>query len=322
MPLEDKSLQYDEAISKYKDAVAIHESIELDEMMNDQYKQSGTICMSEEEYFASETGKANSHVGLYEITREGDQPPSWWPDNASIPSSPVRPLAGLKVVDLTRVVAGPTITRCLAEMGASVMRVTSPHIADLSAVHIELNWGKWNTYLDLNLEHDQNALRELILDADVVVDGYRPGVFEKRGFGRQAIFDLVQSRSRGIIHVRENCYGWYGPWQHRSGWQQISDAVRDGSTLAMDAILTAMSRFAVSRTPTERLWVSMSRSLQCCLTLTTGKPALSIFMTREHRLIATSTGVIGSAAIMHALIRRAEHGGSYGVDVCLFRCLI
>jgi hypothetical protein len=48
---------------------------------------------------------------------------------------------------------------------------------------------------------------------------------EKLGFGRQAIFALVKDRPHGIIHVRENCYGWHGPWTHRSGWQQISDAV-------------------------------------------------------------------------------------------------
>jgi hypothetical protein len=48
---------------------------------------------------------------------------------------------------------------------------------------------------------------------------------EKLGFRRQAIFALVKSRDRGIIHVRENCYGWHGPWSHRTAWQQISDAV-------------------------------------------------------------------------------------------------
>jgi hypothetical protein len=59
------------------------------------------------------------------------------------------------------------------------------------------------------------------------VDGYRPGVIDRLGFGRQAIFDLVNDRPCGIIHERGNCYGRYGPWVPRSGWQQISDAVRD-----------------------------------------------------------------------------------------------
>ena len=143
-----------------------------------------------------------------------------------MPSSPQRPLAGLKVVDLTRVIAAPTITRSLAEMGASVMRVTSPNVTDHSALHQDLSWGKWNCHLDLKKNpDDRQKLAELIKDADVVVEGYRPGAMARNGFSRDDIFELVKDRDRGIIHVRENCYGWNGPWQHRSGWQQISDAV-------------------------------------------------------------------------------------------------
>lgn len=105
------------------------------------------------------------------------------------------------------------------------MRITAPHITDLSAVHQDLNWGKWNASLNLKTEEGREMLRKLIREADVVVEGYRPGAMERNGFGRKAILELVRNRNRGIIHVRENCYGWFGPWAHRSGWQQISDAV-------------------------------------------------------------------------------------------------
>lgn len=195
--------------------------------MNEQYRQAGTIAWSSKEYFACEHGQQNSKIGLYELIQDttSSQPPTWWPDHSSLPSSPNRPLAGLKVVDLTRVIAGPTITRSLAELGASVMRVTSSQLVDFTSVFRDLNWGKWNCHLHLKDEADKDKLRELILDADVVVDGYRPGVMGRLGFGREAIFNLVRNRDRGIIHVRENCYGWYGPWAHRSGWQGISDAV-------------------------------------------------------------------------------------------------
>ncbi|KAI9043628.1 purine and uridine phosphorylase [Aspergillus affinis] len=171
--------------------------------------------------------EACADVGLYEIFKDPNsaQSPSWWPEHSSLPSSPKTPLADLKVVDLTRVIAGPTITRSIAELGASVMRVVSPHVTDLSPVRQDLNWGKWNTHLHLKDEAGAEKLRELIREADVVVDGYRPGVMDRLGFGRQAVFDLVKDRPRGIIHLRENCYGWYGPWAHRSGWQQISDAL-------------------------------------------------------------------------------------------------
>jgi crotonobetainyl-CoA:carnitine CoA-transferase CaiB-like acyl-CoA transferase len=59
----------------------------------------------------------------------------------------------------------------------------------------------------------------------VVVTGYRPDVLDKYGFSVDGILDLCRSRDRGVVVVRENCYGWNGPWAGRTGWQQISDAV-------------------------------------------------------------------------------------------------
>lgn len=224
-PKEDDT--FESALEALSSAVSQVNSADLDERMNEEYKQAGTIAWTSEEYLSSEHGQKNSGVGLYEISMDArsSQPASWWPESSGSPTSAKRPLAGLKVVDLTRVIAGPAITRSLAEVGASVMRVTSPHVTDLSAVHQDLNWGKWNCRLHLKDEADREKLRQLILEADVVVDGYRPGVMDRLGFGRQAIFDMVKGRSRGIVHLRENCYGWHGPWSHRSGWQQISDAV-------------------------------------------------------------------------------------------------
>lgn len=218
---------YDSVVERFKKAVEQHNYDDLDKLLNDKHRQAGVVAMSSEEYFASEQGKACANVGLYEIQKAGGatQPASWWPENAALPSSANRPLAGLKVVDLSRIIAGPAVSRGLAELGASVMRVTCPELTDMSLLHQDLNWGKWNCHLDLTKEADKEKLRTLIRDADVVVDAYRPGVMQKLGFGRDDIFDLVKNRERGIVHLRENCYGWHGPWQNRGGWQQISDAV-------------------------------------------------------------------------------------------------
>lgn len=227
----EKDDTYDTIAFRIGDAVAQVDSATLDKTMNDQYKQAGTIAWTVDEFRESEHGKANAHVGLYELSKvEGSsQPASWWPEQPSMPSSPQRPLAGLKIVDLTRIIAAPTITRSLAEMGASVMRVTSSSVTDMSGLHLDLNWGKWNCNLDLKTNsEDRDKLKKLIKDADVVVEGYRPGAMARNGFGRDDIFNLVKERGRGIIHVRENCYGWNGPWVGRSGWQQISDAVSVG----------------------------------------------------------------------------------------------
>ncbi|KAF5371039.1 hypothetical protein D9757_010309 [Collybiopsis confluens] len=274
---------YDNVVDRIQSKVLQIDSAELDGLMNDKNRQAGTIAWTADEYFSSEHGQENGQIGLYEIIKDpaSTQPQSWWPDHPSIPSSPKRPLAGLKVVDLTRVIAAPTITRGLAEMGASVMRVTSPHITDFSFLHHDLNWGKWNCHLHLKDEEDKKKLRDLIREADVVVDGYRPGVMERLGFGRQAIFDLVKDRSYGIIHVRENCYGWHGPWSHRSGWQQISDAC---------------------------CGVSMSYGQA----MGNEEAVTPVFPNSDY-----CTGVCGSTAVLDGLIKRAESGGSYGIDVSL-----
>ncbi|KAH9821974.1 CoA-transferase family III [Teratosphaeria destructans] len=274
---------YDTVVQRHQKAVEQFNSDELDELMNEKYKQAGTIAWSPEEFQRTEHGKANAHVGLYSLDKiQGqNQPASWWPENTFLPSSPKRPLAGLKVVDLTRVLASPAITRGLAEMGASVMRITASHLTDLSPLHQDLNWGKWNSSLNLKTEEGRAALRHLILEADVVVDGYRPGAMSRNGFGREDIFELVKNRGRGLVYVRENCYGWHGPWAHRSGWQQISDAccgvsMRYGQAMGHDEAVTP------------------------------------VFPNSDF-----CTGVIGSAATLHALMKRAEEGGSYGVDVSL-----
>ncbi|KAE8395948.1 CoA-transferase family III domain-containing protein [Aspergillus alliaceus] len=254
---------------------------ELDEMMNEKYRQAGTICYSIEEYKASEHGRANAHVGLYDLNHAPNEihKPGWW---KSVPDSGAsRPLAGLKVVDLCRVIAGPSISRGLAELGASVMRVTGPGVLDMYSLHTDLNWGKWNCSIDLKTEEGKEKLRELIYEADVVLDGYRPGVMERLGFGRDAVLDLVQDRPFGIIYARENCYGWHGPWQYRSGWQQISDA-------------------------------------NCGVSLEYGRATgheeaiTPVFPNSDY-----CTGVIGICGIINAVIKRAEKGGSLFMDTAL-----
>jgi len=86
------------------------------------------------------------------------------------------------------------------------MRVTGPHVADLAPLCAEVNWGKWNAHIDLRTDEGKMKLRELVEEADVVVDGYRPGVMDKYGFGKQGILDITKERKKGIIYLRENCY--------------------------------------------------------------------------------------------------------------------
>ncbi|KAJ4407799.1 hypothetical protein N0V91_003769 [Didymella pomorum] len=268
----------EEAWKPYSDAVGAINSDEMQRLASEEFKQAGTICWSSKEFLASDHGKANNHVGLYEIHALPNtaQPPCWWPETPH--TSPKRPLAGLKVVDLTRVIAAPALTRGLAELGASVMRVTAAHVTDMSSLHVDLSWGKWNSHLDFRNEEDRKKLRDLLKDADVVVQGYRPGVLDKYGFSPEGIVDLVKDRESGIIVVRENCYGWYGPWAHRSGWQQISDACC-GVSMAFGR---AMGH---------------------------DEPVTPVFPNSDF-----CTGVSGVVGVLNALLRRGEEGGSWRVD--------
>ncbi|OQV06040.1 hypothetical protein CLAIMM_10678 [Cladophialophora immunda] len=254
---------------------------EWDKVLGETYRQAATICLSPEEYARSPQGKANSVVDLYRLTKHGgsSQVAGWWPSTSF--TSPQRPLGGLKVVDLTRVIAGPAIGRGLAELGASVMRVTASHLPDFSGLQPDLNWGKWNCDLDLRKEENRLKLKNLILEADIVVNGYRPDVLAKYGFGQDQVFDMVKGRERGIIYIRENCFGWDGPLSHRSGWQPISDAhtgvsMGYGRAMGHDEAVTP------------------------------------VFPNSDY-----CTGIIGTCGALHALIERAVHGGSYLVDTSL-----
>ncbi|EXJ71438.1 uncharacterized protein A1O5_05246 [Cladophialophora psammophila CBS 110553] len=274
---------WEEAMQPFIEKLATIDSAEMQHLASDVYKQAGVIAETVDSFRATEHGRANAHVGLFEIhpAPNPSQKPSWWPSTPQ--TSAVRPLAGLKVIDLTRVIAAPAVTRGLAELGASVMRVTSPNLVDFSSLHLDLSWGKWQCSLDLKTEEGKEKLRNLIKDADVVVQGYRPGVLDKYGFGQQGIIDLVKDRERGIISVQENCYGWNGPWDYRSGWQQISDAC-----------------------------VGISAGFGKAMGLKNDEPVTPVFPNSDYM-----TGIAGVTGILCALMRRAEEGGSFKVDIAL-----
>jgi crotonobetainyl-CoA:carnitine CoA-transferase CaiB-like acyl-CoA transferase len=273
----------EEAVVPFIERVSRWNSEELQHEVSDVHKQAGVICHSAGSYQQTEHGKANSHISLFEIHdySSSSQGPTWWSSPGQ--NSCRRPLSGLKVVDMSRIIAAPAISRGLAELGASIMRVTSPKLPDLHNLHIDLNWGKWNCSIDLTTEEGKQQLRDLIWEADVVIQGYRPGSLEKHGFGPKDILQMTRERSRGIVVLRENCYGWYGPWSHRSGWQQISDSC-----------------------------VGISHGFGKAMQLENGESVTAIFPNSDYM-----TGIAGVCAVLIALIKRGEIGGSYIADVAL-----
>lgn len=136
-----------------------------------------------------------------------------------------RLLAGVKVLELCRIIAGPVITRILGEYGADVLKITSPHLSDVPFFQVDGNMGKHAADLDLKTPEGRAAFEELVQDVDIIVDGYRPGAFDKLGYGAEFMAALAEKRGKGIVYVNENCFGYGGEWSHRPGWQQIADCV-------------------------------------------------------------------------------------------------
>ena len=278
---EDMEGDFEEAAQRYQEKLKGYTAQELQHLSSVVTKQAGTICWSIDEFKESEHGKANAHVGLWETHYHANpaQKAGWWADSPQ--TSPARPLAGLKIVDLTRIIAAPAVTRGLAELGASVMRITAPHLQDMGRLHPDLGWGKWNCSLDFRKPEDLEKAKALIMEADVVVSGYRPAVLDKYGLGESGILELTKNRGRGIVFARENCYGWNGPWQGRSGWQQISDAC-------------------------------CGVSLEFGRAMGNEEAVTPVFPNSDY-----CTGIAGASGIVDALMQRAEKGGSYTVDVAL-----
>ena len=129
---------------------------------------------------------------------------------------PTRPLSGVRVLDLTRVLAGPIATRFLAGYGAEVLRIDPLHWDEPSIVP-EVNPGKRSARLDLRTDAGRATLRTLLADADVIVHGYRPGALAALGFGAAA----RRALNPALVDVSLDAYGWYGPWSGRRGFDSL-----------------------------------------------------------------------------------------------------
>ncbi|WP_171125843.1 MULTISPECIES: CoA transferase [unclassified Ruegeria] len=136
-----------------------------------------------------------------------------------------RPLSGLRVLDLTRVLAGPVSTRTLAGFGAEVLRVDPPGW-DEPGVIPDISLGKRCTYLDLKSPAGIEQLQSLLAQADVFVHGYRPGALDALGLTQAKRDELAPNR----VEVTLNAYGWQGPWTSRRGFDslvQMSSGIAD-----------------------------------------------------------------------------------------------
>jgi len=173
----------------------------------------GAMVRTADEWAGHPQGIALSSLPAVEIVKIGDAPP------APLPAGD-RPLAGIRALDLTRVLAGPACGRTLAEHGADVLLVNAPELPNVPPFVLDTSHGKRSAYLDLNTDDGARTMHELIAGADVFCEGYRSGAMVRRGLGP---VDVAAMRP-GIVYVSINCYGHVGPWRDRPGWEQLAQS--------------------------------------------------------------------------------------------------
>jgi crotonobetainyl-CoA:carnitine CoA-transferase CaiB-like acyl-CoA transferase len=173
------------------------------------------VVRTPEEWDASEQGRILASRPPVEVVKIADSPPEPPPDLGEAP------LSGLRVLDMTRVLAGPTCARTLAQYGADVLHLASPNLPASTGFIPDTNHGKLSAWLDLESVGGRDKLRELLAGADVFSQGYRTGAMERMGFGPTEAAAIRP----GIVYTSINCYGHEGPWRGRAGWEQLAQTV-------------------------------------------------------------------------------------------------
>lgn len=242
------------------------------------------LIRSPDEWSEHPHAKALASLPLLEIERIEDG------DGAHAPPMPIgktgagtsnagdaRPLGGVRVLELSRVIAGPVAGRTLAQHGADVMLVNGPHLPNIAPLVIDNGRGKRSALLDLRRGDERDTLLSLVRDADVFLQAYRPGSLSALGFSPQA---LARARP-GIVYVSISAYGHEGPWAQRRGFDSL---VQSASGIAW-----------VER---EAAGVAAPKHLPC--------------QALDH-----ATGYLAAFGAMAALMRRAVEGGSWHVRVSL-----
>jgi crotonobetainyl-CoA:carnitine CoA-transferase CaiB-like acyl-CoA transferase len=229
-----------------------------------------TACRSFAEWDAHPQGQAVASLPLFTIEQIGDSPAKPLP-------AAERPLSGIKVLDLTRIIAGPVCGRTLAAHGADVLLITAKHLPSMLPLVIDTGRGKLSASLDLRESSARDTLAGLVRDADIFIQGYRPGAIAAHGFGPQEAARLRP----GIVYVSLCAYSHEGPWAKRRGFDSL---VQTASGLN-DAEAQAFGSSEPKALPAQEL---------------------------DH-----ATGYMLAFATMLALARRARQGGSWHVRCSL-----
>jgi crotonobetainyl-CoA:carnitine CoA-transferase CaiB-like acyl-CoA transferase len=188
-------------------------------------KGAGGMARTQAEWARHPQAAAVAALPLMEIMRIGDSAPEPLPTGD-------RPLSGIRVLDLTRVLAGPTCARTLAEHGADVLKITGAHLPNLGYQEWDTGHGKLAAELDLRTPGDVDILRGLVHKADVFSQGYRPGTLGNRGLSPE---ELTAMRP-GLVYVSLSAFGHTGPWASRRGFDTVVQTVSGMTIRQADSI--------------------------------------------------------------------------------------
>jgi len=235
-------------------------------------KGAGGMARTQLEWKRHPQAVAVAALPLMEILRIGDSAPEPLPTGA-------RPLSGIRVLDLTRVLAGPTCARTLAEHGADVLKITATHLPNLGYQELDTGHGKLSATLDLRAPDDLEILRGLVTQAGIFSQGYRPGTLAARGLSPE---ELAAIRP-GLVYVTLSAFGHTGPWASRRGFDTVVQTV-SGITL---------------------------RQAECVPSESPGPQFYPV------SAIDYCTGYLMAFGAMVALARRTREGGSWLVRISL-----
>ena len=264
-------------------AVRRRDAFELEAALIDR-NLTGAVVRDSEEWNKHQQGMTLAQKPIVEITKIGEAPPE-----------PIRtgerPLSDVRVLDLTRVLAGPTSARTLAEHGADVLHVSSPDLPTIERFEIDTGHGKRQIHADLKTETGLMVLNTLIPRVDVFSQGFRKGALDRLGFGPAQLAELRP----GVIYVSENCYGHEGPWAMRPGWEQFAQST--SGIAKLNGELTPLE-------PDANRTVTVGDD--------PGAPRLAPAAMNDY-----VTAYFAAYGALEALKRRAREGGSWHVQVSL-----
>jgi crotonobetainyl-CoA:carnitine CoA-transferase CaiB-like acyl-CoA transferase len=191
-------------------AIAHWKASELETRLADE-NMCASMIRTPDEWLAHPQAEALAGLPLFEIVRIGDAPAEPFRNAAA------RPLSGVRVLDLSRVIAAPVAGRTLAQHGADVLAVGAAHLPNIMPLVIDTGRGKRSAQLDLRAPEQRARLLDLVREADVFLQAYRPGALATHGFSPEA---LCAARP-GIVYVSLSAYGHVGPWSQRRGYDSL-----------------------------------------------------------------------------------------------------